>query len=288
VTEILGGKELSASIRSQVAAAAEELRSEGTVPTVVIVVVTDDEGTLSYVRSLVRAAASTGIEAEVVSLPAEASEAEVVAALTKAAGDPRVHGILLQTPLPGGMSTAEVALHIPPAKDVDGANPLSLGLLTAGLPSFAPATAVAVMELLAHHSIRLAGRSVAVVGRSTVVGKPLAQLLLAANATVTICHSKTSELDEVTSSADVVIAAAGSPHLIGEDHVSDTAVVIDVGTNVDADGKLLGDVDGDAIEGIAAARSPVPGGVGPVTTGVLLRHVVEAAQRSGTFARNGQ
>jgi methylenetetrahydrofolate dehydrogenase (NADP+)/methenyltetrahydrofolate cyclohydrolase len=282
VTEILGGKELAASIRNQVAAAAEELRNDGTVPKVAIVVATEGEGTLSYVRSIVRAAAATGIEAEVVSLPGDADAAAVVATLTRVAEDPRIHGVLLQTPLPDGMSASEVALRIPAAKDVDGANPLSLGLLTAGLPSFAPATAVAVMELLAHHSIRLAGRTVAVVGRSTVVGKPLAQLLLAANATVTICHSKTSELHEVTSAANVVIAAAGSPHLIGSDHVSVGSVVIDVGTNVDADGNLLGDVDGEAVDGVAAARSPVPGGVGPVTTAVLLRHVVEAAQPTVT------
>ncbi len=282
MTEILGGKELSASIRSQVAATAETLRAGGNVPTMIIMVATDDEGTMSYVRSIVRAAASTGIEAEVVSLAAATSEEAVVAELRKVAEDPRIHGVLMQTPLPDGMSASEIALHIPVVKDIDGANPLSLGRLTAGLPSFAPATAVAVMELLAHHSVALAGRSVAVVGRSTVVGKPLVQLLLAANATVTVCHSRTSNLAAVTSAADIVIAAAGSAHLIGGAHVGEGAVVIDVGTNVDADGQLRGDVDGEAIEGLAAARSPVPGGVGPVTTSVVLRHVVESAQYSDT------
>jgi methylenetetrahydrofolate dehydrogenase (NADP+) / methenyltetrahydrofolate cyclohydrolase len=278
VTELLVGASVAKAMKAEVAGAANELSSHGTTPRMVIVVATADESTMAYVRSITRAAASTGIEADVEELGPDADAGTISGRLRAAAEDPGAHGILLQTPVPEGLSPAELALDIPAEKDIDGANPVSLGRLSSGLPAFAPATAVAVMELLRSHRVPLAGRSVAVVGRSTVVGKPLAQLLLAADATVTVCHSKTRDLAAVTRVAEVLVAAVGRAHLIGAPHVGEGAVVIDVGTNVNADGKLVGDVDGEAIDGLAAARSPVPGGVGPVTTAVLLRHVVEAAQ----------
>ncbi len=278
MTDILGGKELAAAIRQEVAFSAERLRAAGIVPKVAIVVATSDQATHSYVRSIVTAAEKTGMATQVVELP-DASSADDVAAALKAVGaDPQVHGVLLQTPLPAGVDAAEVSLQIPVAKDIDGANPESLGRLAMGLNSYAPATAQAVMELLAFHLVPLSGRSVAVVGRSTVVGKPLALLLLAADATVTVCHSKTADLAQVTKRCDVVVAAVGRAHLLGADHIVAGAVVLDVGTNVDTDGKLVGDVDGIAIDDVASARSPVPGGVGPVTTAVLLRHLVRSAQ----------
>jgi methylenetetrahydrofolate dehydrogenase (NADP+) / methenyltetrahydrofolate cyclohydrolase len=280
VTDILDGRALATSIREQVRESARALAGQGIVPKLVIVVATDEEATLAYVRSIVRAAESIGIAATVMELPTDSSEATIAAQLHRAGEDPSVHGVLLQMPLPAGLSAPEIAMAIPVEKDIDGANPLSLGRLSSGLSSFAPATAVAVMELLAAHGIPLAGRPVAVVGRSTVVGKPLGQLLLAADATVTVCHSKTKDLAAVTSASEVVVAAAGRAHLLGRSHIGKGAVVIDVGTNVDGDGRLVGDVDGEAIDGHAGARSPVPGGVGPVTTAIVLRHAVEAAQRS--------
>jgi len=198
----------------------------------------------------------------------------VSSALSALSADPGVHGIILQTPLPDGASLAELAGGIDVGKDVDGANPASLGRLVAGLPVFAPATAEAVVALLDHHRVAISGQRVAVVGRSVVVGKPVAHLLLDRDATVTICHSRTQDLASVTRQADILVVAAGRAGLIGPAHVAPGAVVIDVGTNPGPDGSLVGDVDPSVT---AAALSPVPGGVGPVTTALLLRHVAEAA-----------
>jgi methylenetetrahydrofolate dehydrogenase (NADP+)/methenyltetrahydrofolate cyclohydrolase len=184
---------------------------------------------------------------------------------------------MLQTPLPDGLRLADLASAIDPAKDVDGANPLSLGRLVAVLPAFAPATATAVVELLDHYQVRLDGVRAVVVGRSAVVGKPLAHLLLNRDATVTVCHSRTPDLASVTRTAQVLVVAAGRPGLIGADHVSPGAVVVDVGTNATPDGGLIGDVAADAAS-VAGAITPVPGGVGPVTTAVLIRNVVDAAR----------
>jgi methylenetetrahydrofolate dehydrogenase (NADP+)/methenyltetrahydrofolate cyclohydrolase len=204
----------------------------------------------------------------------------ITATLTSLADDPEVHEIILQTPLPEGASLAALATLIPVQKDVDGASPESIGRLVAGLPAFAPATAEAVLALLDHYGVELRGRHAVVVGRSVVVGKPAAHLLLDRHATVTICHSRTADLAAVTRQADVLVAAAGRAGLIGPWHVSPGTTVIDVGTNATPEGGLAGDVD-PAVTGVAAALTPVPGGVGPVTTALLLRHVVEAAAIAG-------
>jgi methylenetetrahydrofolate dehydrogenase (NADP+)/methenyltetrahydrofolate cyclohydrolase len=250
-----------------------------------VVTATADEASVWYVRLLVRTAVKAGIACDVTDLvPAEPSRPESPAAtaagireaLTALSEDPLVHGILLQTPLPGRTPLAELAGFIDPAKDVDGGNPTSLGRLMTGLPTFAPATAAAVLALLDHYQVALSGRRAVVVGRSAVVGKPVAQLLLARDATVTVCHSRTADLAAVTRSAEILVVAAGRAGLIGPSHVAAGAVVVDVGTNATADGGLAGDVD-PSVATVAGALSPVPGGVGPVTTAVLLRHVVEAA-----------
>jgi methylenetetrahydrofolate dehydrogenase (NADP+)/methenyltetrahydrofolate cyclohydrolase len=193
--------------------------------------------------------------------------------------EPSVSGIILQTPLPPGVRTDELVGLIAPEKDIDGANPLSLGRLAVGQPAFAPATARAVVELLEHFQVPLAGRNVTVVGRSAVVGKPLSLLLLEKDATVTICHSKSGGLGRYTQPADVVVVAAGRTGLLTGSHVSPESVVIDVGTNVLPDGSLVGDVDEASVTGVAAALSPVPGGVGSVTTALLLLHTAEAARK---------
>ena len=184
----------------------------------------------------------------------------------------------MQTPLPPGVDFVGIAESIAPEKDVDGANPVSLGRLTAGLPAFAPATAAAVLRLLDDHGVELAGRRAVVVGRSLVVGKPAAMLLLARDATVTICHSRTKDLAARTSEADVLVAAVGRPRMLGAEHVGPGAVVIDVGTTPDENGNLVGDVDAEAVMGRAGAVTPVPGGVGPVTTALLLHNTVTAAE----------
>ncbi|QKV96355.1 bifunctional 5,10-methylenetetrahydrofolate dehydrogenase/5,10-methenyltetrahydrofolate cyclohydrolase [Streptomyces sp. NA02950] len=274
---VLTGKELSAAIRAGTADRAAALTAAGTEPRLAVVVATADESSAWYVRSIARAAGKAGITCDIVDLGATAAPKTIRARLAELSADDRVHGIILQTPLPAGASLQELAGAIAFEKDVDGANPVSLGRLAAGLPAFAPATAEAVVRVLEHHGVELTGRHVAVVGRSMVVGKPVAHLLLNANATVTVCHSRTREPAAVTSAADVVVAAVGRAGMITADHVAPGAVVIDVGTNPTEDGGLTGDVDATAVSGKAGALTPVPGGVGPVTTALLLSHTVQAA-----------
>jgi methylenetetrahydrofolate dehydrogenase (NADP+)/methenyltetrahydrofolate cyclohydrolase len=274
----LTGMELSRQIRARVSASAAALTAAGRTPRLTVVVATTDGSTAWYVRSIARAAARVGIACDIVHLDDQADSAEIEATLRRLSNDPSVHGVILQTPLPSGVDFARAATAIDPAKDVDGANPTSLGRLAAGLPAFPPATAQAVVALLEHHAIPLAGRDAVVVGRSTVVGKPLAHLLLDRDATVTVCHSRTADLIESTRRADVLIAAVGRAGLIGIEHVHPDAMVIDVGTNATDDGGLVGDVD-PAVEEHAASLTPVPGGVGPVTTALLLEHTVRAAEK---------
>ena len=273
----LTGRELATTIRAAAAARAAELTVAGRQPRLAVVTATDDEASAAYVRSIANAAGKEGIACD---LLRTTTAAGVSATLAQLADDPEVHGVMLQTPLPEGALLADLARAIPAGKDVDGASPESLGRLTAGLPAFAPATAEAVLALLDYYHVELHGRHAVVVGRSVVVGKPVAHLLLDRHATVTISHSRTADLAAITRQADVLVVAAGRAGLIGPEHVSPGATVIDVGTNVTDAGRLAGDVD-PAVAGVAAALSPVPGGVGPVTTALLLRHVVEAAAAAG-------
>src|SRR5580692_1801669 len=273
---VLSGRELAAEIRARTAAAAAVLAGLHHPPRLSVVTATDDEASAWYVRSIASAAAKAGIGCEVEDLGPRATADGIAAQLSALSADPTVAGIILTTPLPGGARLAELAAAIDPSKDVDGANPVSLGRLTAGLPAFAPATAEAVIALLDHYGVAISGRRAVVVGRSVVVGKPVAQLLLDRDATVTICHSRTPDLASVTRQADILVVAAGRAGLIGPSHVAPGAVVIDVGTSPGPDGSVVGDVD-PAVT--AAALSPVPGGVGPVTTAILLRHVAAAASR---------
>lgn len=261
---LVDGRAIAASIAESVATAA----ATGPTPVLAVVVPAHDETAAWYVRSIARAAARTGIECRIV----EPAGAELVGVLDTLSADPGVHGIICQTPRPDG-----AVAHIAPAKDVDGANPLSLGRLVTGEPAFAPATAAAVLVILRHERVPLVGRRVVVVGRSTVVGKPLALLLLDEHATVTVCHSRTVDLALVCAEADILVAAVGHAGLIGAGHIRPGATVIDVGTNPTADGGFVGDVD-PAAAGRAALVTPVPGGVGPVTTMMLLAHTVAAAR----------
>jgi methylenetetrahydrofolate dehydrogenase (NADP+) / methenyltetrahydrofolate cyclohydrolase len=270
----LSGRELAAAIRAETGLRAAELAAAGSPPRLAVVTATADPASAWYVRSLGAAAAKAGIVCDVVEVAEDA--AAVSEALSRLSADPSVHAIIAQTPLPDGASLAGLAGAIDVGKDVDGANPTSLGQLVAGLPAFAPATAEAVVALLDHYQVPLSGRRVVVVGRSVVVGRPVAHLLLDRDATVTVCHSRTRDLASVTREADIMVVAVGRAGLIGPSHVGPGAVIIDVGTNPGPDGTLVGDVDPSVT---AAALSPVPGGVGPVTTALLLRHVVEAASR---------
>lgn len=269
---LLDGRPLAAEIRAQAADGA----AAGIAPVLAVVIATDDPGAAWYLSSIAKAAAATGIELREERLPPDGSE--VLARLDALSADSLVDGILCLTPLPDGLTLAEAGERIAFGKDVDGASPVSLGRLASGLPAFAPATAQAVMELLHLAGPTLAGADAVVVGRSNVVGKPLAMLLLAEHATVTICHTRTRDLAAETRRADILVAAAGRAHLLGAEHVRPGAIVIDVGTNEASDGSMVGDVDTAAVEPVAGAVTPVPGGVGPVTTAVLLRNVVSAAR----------
>jgi methylenetetrahydrofolate dehydrogenase (NADP+) / methenyltetrahydrofolate cyclohydrolase len=276
---VLSGKELAAMIRSQVTEQAAALRAAGSTPRLAVVTATDDRSSAWYVSSLSRAADTVGITCDVVDLGADAPLTTIRRKLSTLSDQETVHGIILHTPLPPGAKLEDLAAGIDPAKDVDGANPLSLGRVASGLLAYAPATAEAVVVILDHHDIDLEGRHVAVVGRSNVVGKPVTHLLLNRNATVTVCHSRTRDLAAVTRQADVLVVAVGKPKMITGEYVLPGAIVIDVGTNPTEDGGLVGDIDAEAVAARAGALTPVPGGVGPVTTALLLAHTVQAATR---------
>ena len=277
-TTLLSGRNLAKLIQQKAHDEARNLETDGLRPTLAVVVATDDGSTLWYVRSIERAAESAGINCRIVDLGHDATGQVLASVLKDLSAEPSVNGIILQTPLPPGVDADALVGHIAPEKDIDGANPLSLGRLAVGQPSFAPATARAVTEILDHFDIPVAGRNVVVIGRSAVVGKPLSLLLLERDATVTVCHSRSGALEKYTKTADVVVVAAGRTGLLNGGHISSGAVVIDVGTNVLSDGSLVGDVDEASVRGIAGALTPVPGGVGSVTTSLLLLHTTEAAR----------
>ncbi|WP_029899079.1 bifunctional 5,10-methylenetetrahydrofolate dehydrogenase/5,10-methenyltetrahydrofolate cyclohydrolase [Nocardia brasiliensis] len=279
-TVSLTGKELAAALNADTKQRAAAHAESGAAPRLALIVANDDPASAWYVNSLRKAAERLGIACDTVDLGADASAETIRAELAARSADPATDGIMLQTPLPAGITLEDVSSAIAAPKDVDGVSPLSLGLLASGLAGFVAATSESVIELLKHHQVPLAGKHVAVVGRSNIVGKPLAQLLLAENATVTVCHSKTTDLPAVTSAADIVVAAAGRIGLVTGKHIREGAVVVDVGTNEAADGSIVGDVDAESVRGKAAALTPVPGGIGPVTTALLMRHVVVAAEHA--------
>lgn len=276
--QVLDGTGPARRIRDRAAHAAAALIERGVPPRLAVVVATGDEGAGWYVRSISGAARRVGIECHVVQLGPAAPAERIRRELTDLSTDDTVHGIILQTPLPEGARFEDLAAAIAPEKDVDGANPLSAGRLAAGLPAYPPATAAAVLELLDQHGIALAGRSAVVVGRSPVVGRPTAAMLLQRDATVGICHRHTKDLAAHTRDADVLVVAVGRIGLIRAEHLGDGAIVIDVGTNTAPDGSLVGDVDLADAATRAGGVSPVPGGVGPVTTALLLEHTVRSAQ----------
>ncbi|MDQ1593653.1 MAG: methylenetetrahydrofolate dehydrogenase / methenyltetrahydrofolate cyclohydrolase [Arthrobacter pascens] len=282
---VLSGKPLAKLIQQKAQKEAKALAEEGVRPTLAVVVATEDSSTHWYVRSIERATEHAGIDCRVIDLGPDATEQVLISVLKDISAEPSVNGIILQTPLPAGVRSQELVRHIAPEKDIDGANPLSLGLLAVGQRAFAPATARAVIEILDHFDVPLTGRSVVVVGRSAVVGKPLSLLLLQKDATTTVCHSRSGPLAKYTKTADIVVVAAGRTGLLTGADVAHHSVVIDVGTNVLSDGSLVGDVDEASVQAVAAALTPVPGGVGSVTTSLLLLHTAEAAREQSRAAR---
>ena len=267
---LIDGKAVAAAVRERVAG---EVAAMPTAPGLATVLVGEDPASAVYVRMKREDSAQVGIE----SFHHEPAPGEVAELLAELNAEPRINGILLQLPLPDGVDDAEMTALIDPRKDVDGLTPLSAGLLAQGRPGQVPCTPAGVMELLAHAGVELEGAEAVVVGRSPLVGKPLAALLLAANATVTHCHSRTRDLGASCRRADVLIAAAGVPGLVTAEMVREGATVIDVGTNRTDEG-LTGDVDFDGVSGVAGAITPVPGGVGPMTRAMLLVNTVAAAK----------
>ena len=277
---LIDGKSLAAALRAAQKSAIESLAARGVRPGLAAILVGDDPASRVYVRNKARACEETGVRSEVHEFPADVSAAALLERVAQLNADPRVHGILVQLPLPPQLDAAGILACVSPAKDVDGFHAVNLGALLQGRPGFVPGTPAGVMRLLEHAGVPLAGKNATIVGRSTIVGKPLALLLLQKDATVTICHSKTADLPAVTRQADVLIAAVGKAKLITADMVKPGACVIDVGINRMADGKLAGDVDFAAVREIAGSITPVPGGVGPMTVAMLIVNTVRAAELS--------
>jgi methylenetetrahydrofolate dehydrogenase (NADP+)/methenyltetrahydrofolate cyclohydrolase len=276
---IIDGKAIAAKLRGEVAAGALALRERGIAPTLAVVLVGDDPASAVYVRSKTKAAREANVDIRDHKLPATATQAELMALVAELNRDPIVDGILVQLPLPSHLDSDAVIRALDPAKDVDGLHPTSLGYLAQGRPVFAPCTPKGCMRLLREVGAELAGARAVVLGRSVLVGKPIALLLANANATVTMCHSKTRDLAGEVQRAEIVVAAIGRPEMIKGDWIRDGAIVLDVGINRLPDGKLVGDVEFAAASQRARAITPVPGGVGPMTIACLLENTVDAARR---------
>lgn len=280
MTKIIDGKSLAVIIRKKIKDEVEKLRNEkGINPKLVVILVGDDAASQIYVRNKERACAEVGIMSEVLRMSSSIKERELVEKIKILNNDKDVHGILVQLPLPKQLNEINVLNEISYEKDVDGLHPLNMGKLLKGEEDIlVPCTAAGIMELILSTGIELVGKEAVVVGRSNIVGKPTAILLLKKHATVTICHSRTRDLGEVTRRADVLVAAVGSPAIIKENMVKDGAIVIDVGMNRLGD-KLVGDVDYEAVSNKASFITPVPGGVGPMTIVMLLKNTIFAARR---------
>ncbi len=278
--QILKGADVSAKIKAQVQQALSGSGREAQPPKLAIVRVGEKPDDLSYERGAMKKMEAFGLRAQSYAYPADISDDDFKAAFRAVNEDPDVAGILVLLPLPKQIRQADIAAMIDPAKDLDGISPVNMAKVFAGDESgFAPCTAEAVIEVLKANEIPIAGKRVTIVGRSLVVGKPLAMLMLKENATVTVCHTKTADLKAACSQAEILVAAAGRARMLDGSYVGDGAIVIDVGINADADGKLCGDVDLESVQEKAAMATPVPGGVGTVTTAVLAKHLMRAAGR---------
>jgi methylenetetrahydrofolate dehydrogenase (NADP+)/methenyltetrahydrofolate cyclohydrolase len=277
---IIDGKALAAQVRAALKSVVAALAERGARPGLAAILAGDDPASRVYVRNKVRACEETGVRSELHEFPAQVSEAALLERICALNADPRVHGILVQLPLPRHLDAERVLAAVSPAKDVDGFHACNLGSLVRGSPRFAPCTPAGVMRMLEHAGVPLAGRHAVVIGRSNIVGKPMALLLLQKDATVTICHSKTAHLAELARRADVLVAAAGRPRLVGADMVKPGACVVDVGIHRGEDGGLVGDVDFAAVKDIAGWITPVPGGVGPMTVAMLVANTVRATELS--------
>jgi methylenetetrahydrofolate dehydrogenase (NADP+) / methenyltetrahydrofolate cyclohydrolase len=278
VAEILDGKAVAATIRAEVAEGVAEIKGRGIPVRLDVVLVGEDPASTTYVRMKQRDCAEVGIESKAHRLPANTPQEELAILVEELNKDAVVSGFFIQLPLPGGLDPLALISAIDPTKDVDGLSPLSAGRLAVGLPSLLPCTPHGVIQLLRRSGVEIEGREAVVIGRSNLVGKPLAQLLLRENATVTVCHSRTKDLPEVARRAELLVVAAGRREFVGAEYVREGAVVVDVGIHAREGGGLVGDVRFDEIEPRASYVSPVPGGVGPMTRAMLLYNTLQAAR----------
>ena len=279
MSTVINGRELADQMQAEIQKDVEKMTQQGIQPGLVVLLVGENPASQTYVRNKERAAAKIGILSKVEKLPETISEEELLAEIDKYNQDSRFHGILVQLPLPKHIDEEKILLAIDPKKDVDGFHPMNLGRLFVGKPEMIPCTPYGIMKMFEAYDIDLTGNRAVVIGRSNIVGKPMAQLLLMKNATVTIAHSKTEHLAEVAKEADILVVAIGRGHFVTKEFVKPGAVVIDVGMNRNQEGKLIGDVAFDEVSEIASYITPVPKGVGPMTITMLMYQTVEAAKK---------
>ncbi|MDZ4180359.1 MAG: bifunctional methylenetetrahydrofolate dehydrogenase/methenyltetrahydrofolate cyclohydrolase FolD [Coriobacteriia bacterium] len=277
MAQIIDGNAVASAVRGRISVEAADMKAAGVTPGLAVILVGDDPASHAYVRMKEHDCAEVGIDSFDLRRPADITQAELEDIIDGCNADPAIHGILVQMPLPSHLDAEAAISRIDPAKDVDGFHPVNLGRLVRGLPASKACTPWGVMHMLDYHGIEIEGRHAVVIGRSTIVGKPMALMLLERNATVTVCHSKTADLPDVCRTADILVAAVGRARMVTAEYVKPGAVVIDVGINRTDDG-LVGDVDFDAVEPIASAVTPVPGGVGPMTRAMLLSNTIDAAR----------
>lgn len=277
---IINGNEIGQEIRQSVAEQVSKLKGQGITPGLAVILVGDNPASQTYVRNKQKSCEAIGIYSELIKLPKEVSEEELLAQIRFLNNSESIHGILVQLPLPEHINEDKVIATISPEKDVDGFSPVSVGKMMLGQETYLPCTPFGVMKLLEYAKVDIAGKHAVIVGRSHIVGKPMGQLLLQKDATVTYTHSKTPDLPSITKQADIIVAAVGRPNFITKKHVKPGAVVIDVGINRDENNKLIGDVDFAEVEQVASHITPVPGGVGPMTITMLLYNTVQSAQKT--------
>jgi methylenetetrahydrofolate dehydrogenase (NADP+)/methenyltetrahydrofolate cyclohydrolase len=276
---LIDGKALADKMAVELKVKVDKLKAAGVTPGLVVILVGENPASQVYVRNKERRATAAGFNSEVIRLPEATTEADLLALIAQLNADEKWHGILVQLPLPAHISEEKILLAIDPDKDVDGFHPTNMGRLWSGNPVMIPSTPAGIMVMFDAYGVDLAGKSALVIGRSNIVGKPMAQMLLDKNATVTIAHSQTKNLPELARQADILVVAIGRGNFVTADFVKPGAVVIDVGMNRDAAGKLIGDVKFDEVEPIASLITPVPGGVGPMTITMLMEQTYEAAKR---------
>lgn len=280
MAEIIDGKLVSAETRKEIAREAKEFIAEtGIVPGLAVILVGDDPASAVYVRNKHKGCLDVGFKSFQIELPKETTEEELVNRIKDLNENPEVHGILVQLPLPKHISEERIINTISPEKDVDAFHPVNVGKILIGNYDFLPCTPAGVMQLLKYYNVNISGKECVVIGRSNIVGKPMALLLLAENGTVTVCHSRTRDLSEVAKRADILVVAIGKAKFVGKEMVKPGAVVIDVGINRDENGKLCGDVNFSEVEDVASMITPVPGGVGPMTITMLLKNTLTAAKK---------